>query len=146
MEFKRFIVNILIIFFVLSTLITLAVALIGSVFDSGTQFGYRSMLIPLEYAALCTLPSLATYSKRELSLGQMLVRKAISLVLVEAVMMFIVFTSSVIDHSRIEVVLAIAGSVLVIFVLTNLFMWLKDSAEAKKMNRDLERFQKMHEQ
>ena len=144
MEFKRFLVNKLILFFLLSTLITVAIALIGSVFDPEAQFGYNAMLVPIEYAALCMLPTFVTWSKRELSPKALLVRKAIMLVLIEGVILFLAFTSDVIDTSRIEVVLTIAGSVLVIFVLVHLFLWLKDSAEAKKLNRELEAFQKLH--
>ena len=144
MEFKRFLVNKLILFFMLSTLITVAIVLIGSAFDPEAQFGYKDMLVPIEYAALCMLPTFVTWSKRELSPKVLLVRKAIMLVLIEGVILFIAFMSDVIDTSRIGVVLAIAGSVLVIFVLANLFVWLKDAAEAKKLNRELEAFQKLH--
>lgn len=144
MEFKRFLVNKLILFFMLSTLITVAIALIGSAFDPKAQLGYQDMLEPIVYAALCMLPTLVTWSKRELSPKALLVRKALMLVLIEAVILFIAFRSSVIDTSRVEVVLVITGSVLVIFVLANLFVWLKDATEAKKLNRDLEQFQKLH--
>ena len=145
MEFKRFLVNKLILFFMLSTLITVAVSLIGASFDGEASLRYETMLMPMKYAALCLLPSFVTYSRRELSPKEMLLRKALMFVLLEAVMLFIAFTSIVIDTDRIEVVLVIAGSVLVIFVLVNLFLWLKDSAEAKKMNLDLAAFQKLHE-
>ena len=144
MEFKRFLVNKLILFFMLSTLIAVAISLIGLLFDGDTRFGYKEMLVPIEYAALCMLPTLVTFSKRELSPKALLARKALMLVLIEGVILFIAFTSDVIDTSRIEVVLTIAGSVLVIFVLVHLFMWLKDAAEAKKLNRELEAFQKLH--
>lgn len=144
MDFKRFLLNKLILFFLLSTLITVAVSLIGLLFDGDMRFGYREMLIPIEYAALCMLPTLVTWSKRELSPKALLVRKALMLVLIEGVILFIAFTSDVIDTSRVEVVLAIAGSVLAIFVLVHLFMWLKETAEAKKLNRELEAFQKLH--
>lgn len=144
MDFKRFLINKLILFFLLSTLITVAVSLIGLLFDGDMCFGYREMLIPIEYAALCMLPTLVTWSKRELSPKALLVRKALMLVLIESVILFIAFTSDVIDTSRVEVVLAIAGSVLAIFVLVHLFMWLKETAEAKKLNRELEAFQKHH--
>ena len=144
MEFKRFLINKLILFFMLSTLITVAVSLIGSAFDPDSRFGYDALLVPVVYAALCMLPTLVTYSKRELAPKQMLIRKAIMLVLIEAVVLLIAFKSSVIDTHRIQVVLVITGSVLVIFVLANLFLWLKDSAEAKKLNLDLEKFQKLH--
>lgn len=145
MEFKRFLVNKLILFFMISTLITIAVSLIGSAFDSDARFGYDTLLVPIVYAALCMLPTLVTWSRRELSPKQLLIRKAIMLVLLEAVILLIAFTSPVIDTERIEVVLVIAGSVLVIFVLVHFFMWLKESAEAKKMNVDLEKYQKLHE-
>ncbi len=144
MEFRRFLVNKLILFFALSTLITVAVSLIGSVFDSGAQFGYGTMLMPIKYAALCMLPTFVTYSRRELSPGALLFRKALMLVLLEAVMLVIAFTSKAIDTDRIEVVLVITGSVLVIFVLANFFLWLKDSAEAKRLNLELAEFQEHH--
>ena len=145
MEFKRFLVNKLILFFMLSTLITVAISLIGSVFDSDARFGYDALLTPIKYAALCMLPTLVTWSRRELSAKEILLREALLLVLLEGVILFIAFTSAEIDTGNADVVLTLAGSVLVIFVLANLFLWLKDSAEAKKLNRELARFQKLHE-
>ena len=145
MEFKRFLVNKLILFFMLSTLIAAAVSLVGSAFDSGARLGYEALLVPIKYAALCLLPTLVTWSRRELSVRETLLRKALTLVLLEAEILFIAFTSPVIDTGSARVVLAIAGSVLVIFALANLFLWLKDSAEARKMSRDLAAFQRLHE-
>ncbi len=144
MEFKKFLINRLILFFMLSTLITVAVALIGTAFDGGAQLSYMDLLMPIKYAALCMLPTFVMYSRRELSPKALLLRRALMLVLLEGVMLLIAFTSKAIDTDRIEVVLVIGLSVLVIFALANLFMWLKDSAEAKKLNRDLELFQKQH--
>jgi FtsH-binding integral membrane protein len=145
MELKRFLVNKLILFFMLSTLIAVAVFLIGSAFDSSARLGYDALLVPIEYAALCMLPTLVMWSKRELSARELLVRKALMLVLLEGVILFIAFTSPVIDTSSVRIVLTIAGSVLIIFVLANLFLWLKNFAEAKNISRDLEQFQKLHQ-
>lgn len=145
MEFKRFLVNKLILFFMLSTLITAAVSLIGSTFDAGARFGYDVLLTPMKYAALCLLPTLVTWSRRDLSAKELLVRKALMLILLEGVILLIAFTSPFIDTGSMRVVLTLAGSVFVIFALVNLFLWLKDSAEAKKMNIALAEFQKLHE-
>ncbi|MBO7422390.1 MAG: hypothetical protein J6T99_03255 [Oscillospiraceae bacterium] len=145
MEFKRFLINKLVLFFMLSTLITIAVYLIGSAFDSEARFGYDALLTPIKYAALCLLPTLVMWSQHELSPKQILVRKALMLVLLEAVILFIAFTSPVIDTGSDKVILTLVGSVLVIFVLVNLFLWLQGSAEAKKLSRDLAAFQKLHE-
>lgn len=144
MEFRRFLVNKLILFFMLSTLITVAVALIGTVYDSGAQLSYSELLAPVKYAALCLLPTLATWSRHELSIRALILRKVLVLLLLEAVILFIAFTSPAIDTARTEVVLTLAGSVVVIFVLVNLFNWLRGSAEAKKLNRDLAAFQRQH--
>ena len=86
-----------------------------------------------------------TWSRRELSAKELLVRKALTLLLLEAVILYIAFTSPAIDTGRAEVVFTIAGSVVFIFVLVNLFLWLKNSAEAKQMSRDLAQFQMLHE-
>ena len=145
MEFKRFLINKLVLFFMLSTLITIAVYLIGSAFDSEARFGYDALLTPIKYAALCLLPTLVMWSQHELSPKQILVRKALMLVLLEAVILFIAFTSPVIDTGSGKVILTLVGSVLVIFVLVNLFLWLQGSAEAKKLSRDLAAYQKLHE-
>ena len=86
-----------------------------------------------------------TWSRRELSLKALLLRKALMLILVEAEILLIAFTSPAIDTGRPLVVLSLAGSVLLIFVLANFLIWLRESAEAKIMNLDLARFQKRHE-
>ena len=145
MEFRRFLINKLILFFMLSTLITIAVSLIGSAFDSSALLGYDSLLTPIKYAALCILPTLVTWLRHELSAKELLVRKVLTLLLLEAVILYIAFTSPAIDTERAEVVFTIAGSVVFIFVLVNLFLWLKNSAEAKQMSRDLAQFQMLHE-
>ena len=71
-------------------------------------------------------------------------RKVLVLLLLEAEILLLAFRSPAIDTERPSVVLALAGSVLVIFVLVHLFTWLRESAEAKKMNADLEKFQQLH--
>jgi len=145
MELKRFLINKLILFFSLSTLIAVAVSLIGSVYDADASLGYEALLAPIRYAALCLLPTLVTWSRHELTMKELLVRKALMLALLEAVILVIAFQSPAIDTGRLSVVLTLAGSVLVIFVLANLFTWLRESAEARGMNRDLAQFQKLHE-
>ena len=143
MEFKKFLIEKMTLFFMLSTLITAAVSLIGSAYDTEALFGYDALLAPLRYAALCILPTFVTWSKHELSLRELLFRRALMLVLLEGVMLYIAFTSPVIDTDRIRVVLTLMGSVLIIFLLVNLCLWLRDSVEAERMNRDLENFRRL---
>lgn len=130
----------------LTTLITIAIFVVGSAFDAEARFGYDAMLTPLRYAACCVLPTFATYSKRELKRKELIARMGLELVLIEAVMLFFAFTSPAIDTTRISVILVITGSVLIIYVMARLFSWLRESAEAKVMNEDLQRFRQLHGQ
>jgi hypothetical protein len=145
-EFKKFLIEKLTLFFMLSTMITAAVYLIGSAYDRDALFGYDALLSPMRYAALCILPTFVTWSRRELSMRELLFRNALMLVLVEGVILYMAFTSPVIDTGRMQVVLTLMGSVLVIFLLVNLFLWLRDLAEAGRMNQDLENFRRLHDE
>ena len=146
MSFKQFFIEKLSLFFMLTTLITIAIFVIGSAFDADARFGYAAMLTPLRYAACCVLPTFVTYSRRELKKKELIARMALELVLIEAVMLFFAFTSPVIDTNRVSVVLVIAGSVLIIYIMARLFSWLRESAEAKVLNEDLRRFRQLHGQ
>ena len=146
MSFKQFFIEKLSLFFMLTTLITIAIFVIGSAFDAEARFGYAAMMTPLRYAACCVLPTFVTYSRRELKKKELIARMALELVLIEAVMLFFAFSSPVIDTTRISVVLVIAGSVLIIYVMARLFSWLRESAEARVLNEDLRRFRQLHGQ
>lgn len=144
MGFKHFLIRRLSLFFVLTTLITVAICVVGSIFDADAHFGYASMMTPLRYAACCVLPTFVTYSKRELKPKELMIRMLLELVLIEAVMLALAFNSPVIDTGRTSVVLVIAGSVLAVYVMARVFSWLRDFAEAKDLNAQLVRFQQMN--
>ena len=143
MSLKQFLVKKLNLFFMLTALITVAVWLLGSLFDGEARFGYDAFLSPLLYAGCCVLPSLVTFSKRELKPREWILREALQFLLTEAVMLFLAFRSPAIDTSQPAVVLAIAGSVLVIYLLVFFLLWLTNSLEAKKVNDELQRFQQL---
>lgn len=144
-EFKQFLINKLILFFMLTTLILFAIFFIGSVFDGDATFGYDAILAPAEYAFLCVLPGFVTYSRRELKPKELLFRIVLEFFLVEAIVLGCAFHSALIDTARISVVLSIAGSVLVIFLLVNIFAWFKDSIDSMKMTQALVELQKQAE-
>ena len=130
----------------LTTLITVVVCAVGSAFDPDARFGYNAMLTPVRYAAYCVIPTFVTFSKHELKTRELLLRMALELLLIEAVILGIAFSSPAIDTGRLSVVFVIAGSVLGVYLLSRFLSWLRDSAEARKLNDDLLRFQQLHEQ
>lgn len=144
MSIKQFLIRKLGLFFMLTTLITVAMVILGSQLDSDARFGYDGFLSPLIYAGCCVIPSLVTYSKRELRPREWIVREALQFLLTEVVVLALAFRSRAIDTSRTSVVLGIAGSVLVIYLLVFLFSWLVNSAQAKQVNDQLREFQRLH--
>ena len=144
-EFKRFLIDKLILFFMLTTLILFAIFFIGSAFDADARFGYDAILAPVEYAFLCVLPTFVNYSRRELKPKELLFRIVLEFLLIEAIVLGAAFHSALMDTTRISVVLTIAGSVLVIFLLVHIFAWLMDSIESMKMNQALAQLQKRAE-
>lgn len=144
MSFKQFLIRQLSLFFMLTTLITLAVVLLGSAFDSEARFGYDALLSPLTYAGCCVLPGFVTFSRREPKPRELLLRRVLRFFLTETVVLLLAWRSPVVDSSRPVVMLTIAGSVLVIFLLVLLIDWLTNSAEAKKTNTELLEFQRLH--
>ncbi|MBQ1363509.1 MAG: DUF3021 family protein [Oscillospiraceae bacterium] len=144
MNLKQFAVRKLSLFFILTTLITVAIYVLGSHFDPDARFGYDGFLSPLLYAGCCVLPSLVTYSKRELKPRELILREALQFVLTEAVVLALAFRSHVIDTARPAVVLGIAGSVLVIYVMVFLLSWLVNTAQARQVNEELQAFQRLH--
>ena len=144
MDLRQFLIRKLMLFFTLSTLITVAVFILGSVFDPDARFGYGSLLSPLFFAACCVFPSLVTYSRRELKLREWVLREVLQFVLTEAVILVLAFSIPAIDTSRPAVVLGIAGSVLVIYLLVFLISWLANASDARKTNLDLQEFQRLH--
>ena len=144
MNLRQFLVRKLMLFFTLSTLITVAVCILGTVFDPAARFGYEGFLSPLIYAGACVLPSLVTWSKRELKPGELLLRELLQFLLTEGIVLLLAFRSSVIDMSRPAVVLGIAGSVLVIYLLVFLISLAVNSAVARETDRELQEFQRLH--
>ena len=71
-------------------------------------------------------------------------RVALQFLLTEAVILFLAFRSPAIDTSRPAVLLSIAGSVLVIFLLAFLISWLTNAAQARQVNAELLDFQRRH--
>ncbi len=143
MDVKEFIGSRVRLFFFLSVMILAAQSVIGTIAEPGVSLHIRyiDLLSPLEIAFLCTLPTVVTFSRKKLSVRQMLVRHAIQLALIEGVMLLIAFLSPAIDSSRPGVLLLICGAVLVIYVAAVLAGWFGQLSASKKMTEDLHKLQ-----
>ena len=123
------------------TLITVLLIILGKLLDSDRVFSYEAFLSPLIYALIGTIIALVTHTDRELSARGLILREVISLVLIEAVVIFLALRVETIPTDRSWVLPGIALGILVIFLLSNLIMYLSDKKEAEKLSADLARYQ-----
>ena len=75
---------------------------------------------------------------------ELLIRKVIQFILIEAIVLVIVLPGIGIEQTKLVIALVI--SILVIYVLSHLFIWFLNSLSAKQMTEELKVFQKLHKQ
>ena len=145
MQVKELINDMIYTYFMLVTMILGVMAVLGMHFMPDVRFGYEAFGLPLIYAGFGTLPNIIMYAKKELTMKQFLVRKTIQLVLVEIIVINVAIPAEIIDAEKTEVVVSLAISILVVYVLTHLIEWFQNYAVAKKMTEELLNFQRNHE-
>lgn len=145
MQGKELINDMLYTYFMLVTMISGIMMVLGKRFIPDAQFGYEAFGKPLIYAAYGTLPNVVMYGKKEFTMKQLLIRKMIQLILVEVIVINVAIPAEMIEVGKIEVVASLAISIFVVFVLTHLIAWFQNYMVAKKMTEELLAFQKNHE-
>ena len=78
-------------YFMIVTLITLVMCVVGQVVMPDQTFGYEAFTAPLIYALVGTVPNIVLYSKHELKVKELLFRKVLQLLLIEAGVLFVAF-------------------------------------------------------
>jgi hypothetical protein len=129
-------------FFVATTCISAAMAIIGMLFEPDTHFGYQGLFSPLIYGALTMLPVLTSYSKRELSVREKFIRNLIQFLLIEFIVLLIVYLSGALTSASLAI--SVALSVFLIYAAVHLVLWVNDSKTAKVFNEALLKMQKHH--
>lgn len=145
MQGKELIRDMINTYFMLATMILAVMTVLGMYFMPDVRFGYEAFGTPLIYAAYGTLPNIIMYAKKELTMKQYLIRKTIQLMLVEIIVIAVVVPAEVIEAGQTEVVISLAISILMIYILTHLIEWFQNSVEAKRMTEELMSFQRKYE-
>lgn len=140
MSVKEFVSGLIRDFFILTTLICIGVGILGMIFQPETRFGYEALFMPIIYAIAGLIPSAVMYSKRELTVKEVIIRKAIQCLLIEAIVVGLIFGSNILKVEYRSIILGVMISILVIFVLCHLISAFMEYLDAKKMNADLEAF------
>ncbi|MBP3576677.1 MAG: hypothetical protein J6K15_01060 [Lachnospiraceae bacterium] len=141
MHGKEFLADCIRTFFTIVAMINIAMFLMGVTMMPDKKFGYEGFIIPVIYGLAGTLPNLVLYSKRELKVGELILRKIIQFLLTEACVLFAIFFDSAEADRSPWLIGVVALSILVIFVLATLSDWLQNYLSAKQMTEDLKTFQ-----
>lgn len=140
MDFKTFFFKkILLSYFLVVTGITAAAGIVGSIYMPHETFGYQAFLSPFLFGLIAVIPSLVTYSRKELSIKQMFFRFALHFLLLEVMILYFAYLEGLLRSRSITVSLFL--SVLIIDLTVRLVMWLNDRHLASELNNALRKMQ-----
>jgi hypothetical protein len=139
MSFKAFLKRCLMEYFVITTCVTAAIAVLGLTLDPTARFGYEAYFSPLIFGFVGLAPSFVTYSRKELSFHQALLRKALHFVVLEVTLIAFGFWAGIL-HAFFDASL-FAFAVFVVYLSVNLISWQFDKKEAGEINRTLKSLQ-----
>ena len=126
------------------TLITVVMLVVGQAVMPDQTFGYEAFAAPLIYALVGTVPNLVLYSKRELKVKELLVRKVLQLLLIEAGVLFVAFYGANESWKETYIFVIFVVSVFGVYVAGTLIAWIGDYLSAKSLTKELLEFQKMN--
>lgn len=133
MTFKKFIINRIQVFFFLVTMILLAQVVLGNIIEPDRVLYYKDFIGTFVMAGLCMLPTVVTYSKKELNLKQMIVRHIIQLVLIEGIMLILAIIGIAPSPQKPLSVVLIVTATAIIYALAIFLMWCRQYLESKKL-------------
>jgi len=139
MSLRSFLRGCAIRFFIITTCITLALAIFGSAIQPNTTFGFSAFFSPLIGAALGTLPSIILYSRKELNLWQTIIRKILHLIVLEILIIgFSMLTEKILSLSQI---ILVGFIVIVVSIAVNIIEWSLQMKDASEINAGLRTLQ-----
>lgn len=138
MSRKEIAKEILMSYFIVVTLINIAMAVLGLLLDKDRTFGYEVFFSPMIYGFLGIIPSLISYSRKELSIKEMTVRKILQIIFLEAVILSFMVLNGV---GELVILIPAGISVFLISVLAEIFLWYLNYEKAKSLNQLLKVYQ-----
>ncbi len=132
-------------YFILVTLISILMMVVGMIFDRERTFGYEAFLSPLIFAAIGVIPTLFINPDKEISMKRMVVKHLVQLGIIEALVMSLVFYSDNIPSSQKSVVISVGVGIAFVYVITLVVEYIIELTQSKEMNKSLEVYQSHNE-
>ncbi len=136
MELKSILKKCMMDFLLIQAGITFVIGVIGCIKAPVSRISYDSFFMPFIYAFFCSIPSFVIYSAKELSIKQMLVRKAIHFLLIESIVMLISYMIGTLTDT--SICIAILLAVIVVYTAVNVFEYLFCKLEADAMTKKIQ--------
>nr|WP_294489848.1 hypothetical protein [uncultured Anaerosporobacter sp.] len=136
---KYFAIKLLNMFFIITTLITIVMGVMGLIWERDRLLTYEVMFSPVIIGFISVLPSIVMYSKKELTLRQIVIRKVLHLLLLE---IELIAFSKIAGIWNKVIGLPFVVSILIVAVLVQVFLWLIGLLRANTITNELKAFQK----
>lgn len=129
-------------FFIITTFVNIAMFVLGSIYRSEATFSYEVLLQPPLYGVFGTIPMWILYSKKELTVRQLIVRKIFQVITLEIMLILLTFQGQNLCADNLDEIISFAMSVFIIYVLVNVISWVLDKKSADDMMHELSEYQK----
>lgn len=126
-------------FCICTTGITLLSGIMGLIFFPEEKVGYEAFFSPPLFGFLSVLCGAVTFSRKELSIRQVMMRRVLQLALIEAMVFGLNYAEGVVFEP--VAALSLMMSIAVVFVAVYLVLWLNDRKSAKDFNVKLKEYQ-----
>lgn len=139
MSLKTFLKRCLLEYFIITTCVTAAIAILGLMLDPAAKFGYESFFSPFIFGFISLVPSFITYSHKQLSLRQTLIRKVLHIIVLESMLIVFGFWAGILQGLTDALFFSLA--VLIVYIAVNLISWKLDQKDASDINKKLKSLQ-----
>ena len=129
-------------YFILVTLITVLLLILGLTLDNDRVLGYEAFLSPLIYAAIGVIPVFFFGSEKEISMKRLLIQRIVTLLFVEVAVLVLAFSAKSIPTERKGVVIGIAVGIAVVYVLSLVVEYVFELIQSRELNEALEVYQR----
>lgn len=126
-------------FCVCTTCITLLEGTMGSLFFPDELLDYKAFFAPPVFAVFSVILGLPTKTDKELTVGQVICRRVIHLLLIETMVFGLNYLGGAVFPPLVSAVLVVG--IAVVFVAVYVILWLVDKNSAMEFNRKLKEFQ-----
>lgn len=126
-------------FCVCTTCITILEGILGVIFFPEMKIDYGAFFSPPLFGAISVLFGVVTRSKKELSVKQVLFRRAIHLLLIEGMVFGVNYLAGTIFPAAVSI--ALMFGIAVVFVMVYVILWGIDRRSATLFNQKLKEYQ-----